>query len=106
MERVAKLCKLPTNIPSVAQDVTDLVIQPNPVGDVTTLSLNLAQGADLRVRVIDLGGRLLKDIEMQALSAGKQLVQLDVSDLNAGAYAVVVSTTGGQENRSVMMVKK
>ena len=57
-----------TNIPSVAQDVTDLVIQPNPVGDVTTLSLNLAQGADLRVRIIDLGGRLLKDIEMQALS--------------------------------------
>lgn len=99
-------CKLPTDIPSVAQDVTDLTIQPNPVANATTLSLRLANSADVRIRVIDLSGRLVKEFQTQSLGAGTQSIPLDVSDINQGAYAVVVSTTGGRENRSVMMVKK
>jgi len=99
-------CKLPTDIPSVAQDVTDLIIQPNPVANTTILSLDLVNGADVRIRVIDLSGRLVKEFQTQSLGAGTQEIPLDVSDIRQGAYAVVVSTTGGRENRSVMMVKK
>ena len=72
----AASCKLPTDIPSVAQDVTDLTIQPNPVANTTILSLDLANGADVRIRVIDLSGRLVKEFQTQSLGAGSQEIPL------------------------------
>lgn len=67
----------------------ELTYYPNPVTD--ELFLGLGDGVTMeQVRVIDLGGRVVRTL------AGAPTLRIDLSDVQAGTYLLVVETDRGQ----------
>lgn len=63
-----------------------LAIYPNPVQDVATVEVELAESRRLSGSVVNSVGKTVKNIPPQTLNSGKQNLQLDVSDLKPGIY--------------------
>ena len=62
-----------------------LKLYPNPVEDYATIEFKLAQSADVNIRVYDLNGREVRNINLGTRS-GQLKERFDFSDLAAGTY--------------------
>ena len=67
-------------------------LAPNPARDVTSLSLTLADAAEVRVDVFDATGRIVYALPPTMLSEGTQRIVLNTTDMASGLYLVRVST--------------
>lgn len=69
---------------------TERVIIPNPVNDgLLSVYLNVQRGQRVSIRLFDLNGRMLRQLDRQ-LRAGISEHQLDVSSLQKGVYLVQI----------------
>ena len=66
---------------------------PNPTRQMATLQLDLRNGAETRVSILDLQGRVLSN-QVRLLDSGRNSVSLVLSDLSAGMYLVQVVSEG------------
>ena len=85
-------------------------LTPNPFWDAMTISLSLAQSANVRLEVFDLSGRRVRTIVSGMQSAGRHDVQWDgTSDdgtaLRAGVYLVSVRGGGFSATRRAMLLR-
>ncbi len=64
-------------------------LQPNPAQDVTTLTVTMQQPSDLRLRIIDASGQLLRNQNIAGLY-GENRVPLELGGLPHGLYFVQV----------------
>ena len=73
-------------------NVSDILIYPNPVKDQATLAFSMAENGIGIVKVYSLTGKLVKEMSNVDLNAGENLILLPASDLANGTYIVKLST--------------
>jgi len=67
-------------------------IIPQPVADRATLNIELTQGQDASIQLLDLTGKTVQLFDRQALSVGENTVQLEISETVAtGMYILQVA---------------
>jgi hypothetical protein len=62
---------------------------PNPVQDVTTVSLKLEETSDVQIRVVDVNGKIVLESNYSNMS-GEQQLQLQLGQFPVGAYTLSV----------------
>ena len=75
---------------------TGLNLFPNPTSDRATVQFNGTDGADFRLRVVDVAGRILLN-DAGTAAAGINQREVSVSGMAAGIYFVVIETAGVTE---------
>jgi len=85
--------------------VNSLSVFPNPVSDNTTLSFRLAENTNAKVKVYNLTGTLVKEIDLGSLNKGSRKVKLNATDLAAGTYIVSLEA-GDSRTVSKFVVSK
>lgn len=77
---------------------------PNPATDVLTVSYELGQRSSVAMEVVDLLGNQVVVLRNEgAKGAGAHQTQVDVQDLNNGAYFLKLSTTDGVKTVSFIV---
>lgn len=70
----------------------DILVSPNPVNDFVNISLTMASACDIKVNIYDITGKLVISKDAEYLSAGKNNIQLNVSNLSSAQYIYEVVT--------------
>lgn len=83
---------------------TRLSVYPNPVSDILTIFAETEQPSkSISIRILDAGGRLIKDmgtLSAQSLSTG---ITLDVASLPAGSYYILLSADSHRQAQRVVI---
>ncbi len=83
-----------TGIKSVAGNMSNIGIYPNPSNGVFTLTLDMKKKEDVAIRMFDINGRLVHSVQYKKYF-GKFRKTLDLSELGSGLYFFqIVSETG------------
>jgi endoglucanase len=77
-------------------------IFPNPVSDHFVLQVNNDLTGAMKVEVIDLQGKVLKQFSLTKTAAGTSQFHLSVGELAAGNYIVKVSMEGWSEAKQIV----
>lgn len=72
----------------------EVLIYPNPVDNVTTISFTSENVGDVSVLLFDALGRMVKSTKMQNVTEGRNEINLDLSELKAGIYFCSISLDG------------
>jgi len=80
----------------------DIQVYPNPVRDYTDLRFELEKASDVSVKIYDLNGRLVQNIQMGTMSAGSTSIQINATDLATGSYIIHFQTS--EEVRTGKMI--
>lgn len=62
------------------------VVSPNPSLGKSELIINLVQPSEVIVDIVDINGRVIKEIGKNSLGNGQSKIDLDISDLSSGIY--------------------
>jgi subtilisin family serine protease len=84
--------------------ITDLTIQPNPAKDYLQLLYKLPVSGNVQIKVIDMAGRNIKQIQRPNFSEGIHNHIIDVQDLEAGIYFIQLNT-GNSQSQTKKFVK-
>ena len=80
-----------------------MIAFPNPTNASTSIQFELAQGGNVEFKVYSISGTLKKSVSKNYLSAGKNQVDLEISDLAKGVY--IVKMNSGKQTLSTKFVK-
>lgn len=69
---------------------------PNPAANNTTISFENEQPSAVALSIVGINGQVLKTIDFGNVAPGRHDINLDVTDLAAGMYTYVLSTTSGR----------
>jgi Secretion system C-terminal sorting domain len=76
-------------------------LYPNPSKDEINVDFYQANSSEVNIFLMSMDGRVVYE-QKQYLAAGKQTIQLNVADLDAGVYQLVVSTVDGRISKTVV----
>jgi len=85
-------------VPTTIKEVEDLAIlqlslYPNPSSDIVNIEFDLENSTSVTITIYDIMGREVRKVKKDEHTAsGKQKVEINVSDLNAGTYICTVIT--------------
>ncbi len=75
-----------TSINSFDNKAYDLIAQPNPAMDYTTIMFDAKNSDDLSFQITDLNGRVIREELIRKPFIGSHEILLDVSEYENGAY--------------------
>ncbi len=83
---------------------------PNPFNAETAIGFSLPPGGDCRLEIIDILGRIVKDIDLRGLPPGNQTVTWDARDnsgrdVASGVYFYRLSFGSGSQTRKMVLLK-
>jgi hypothetical protein len=84
---------LPGLIPKTTENTFNLNVFPNPITNLTQISYELPNDAQVRLQLVDVQGKLLNELMDEYSSAGKHLLSLD-KKLEKGVYFVRLDVDG------------
>ena len=80
-------------------------IFPNPSSERVNIQFEGTQAGNLQVHLVDLQGRLIKS-QNTAVSTGTINIELNVNDVAAGYYRVVLSMNGSQDSKALVVARE
>lgn len=83
------------SIASVAA-LANLGIYPNPIDNIAFVEFTLAESKKVDIRIVDLMGRVVKEIPVNNTVKGDNKVQIDLGDLSKGVYIVAAVMPGSK----------
>ncbi|MFI5263314.1 MAG: T9SS type A sorting domain-containing protein, partial [Candidatus Kapaibacterium sp.] len=91
----------------VNQVLSRSIIYPNPAKNTTTVRFNLSEPRTLAFSIHDLlGKRVMEGGNLSATSAGSFEKELNVSELPAGVYLLVITTDKGEQSMQRLVIEK
>ena len=81
-----------------------LDIYPNPATEVVNVELNLTSRSDVEIYILDLNGKMVKQVKYDKLSANTESVELRIGNLPRGAY--VINMVAGKSVKTGKFIKK
>lgn len=89
------------------KDMTGTFVNPNPVGRNQDPEIHWEQktGNDVRIELLDTGGKLLKNYTINNVPGGGQSYRISLSELPAGTYLIRISGTGS-ETESMKVIRR
>lgn len=86
---------------SEISNLKGLNVYPNPAADRIRVAFSLEKADDLKVYILDLGGKVVKYIPIGVLDAGSQEATLDIADLKAGVYFLSIEGRGTAASQKI-----
>lgn len=86
-------------------NVQSVVIFPNPARQITNLSFDVAETADLNVVMTDMAGKVIKNIHNGKNAKGTQHFTIDLSDVTPGIYVVAITAGDAQKVAKLSVIK-
>ncbi len=95
-----------TNTNNVFEN-TSIQIQPNVVnkGDLVTLNVKTNKSIDATIRIVNMAGQVVKNIENTTFQSGTTTRQITTNELTAGVYIINLQTAQGQINERLVITK-
>lgn len=90
---------------SIRQGMEVSECHPNPAQDNMMLQINLEEGKDVSIRIVNVMGQLVKEFPEKALNQGSNPVNINVSEFNPGIYYCSIKA-GQQQITRKFVVKK
>jgi hypothetical protein len=84
--------------------LNDLNIYPNPTEGETTLTYTLDRTTDLRIDLLDLSGRMVRDVSTGVRNSGAQAERFDLAGLPQGMYILRMIADGQQISRRIAVL--
>jgi len=81
---------------------SSLNVYPNPATEMITIQTDAIAEGSVSAQLLDMSGRLVREVKG---TAGESKVSMNVSDLNAGSYVVVVNHSSGAKTSRTIIVK-
>lgn len=83
-------------LPDVGQveSFTLLSVSPNPFNATTTIEFNLLAGFTPLLKIANINGRMVQQVQLGELSGGTHLYNWNAAGLPSGEYFIVISGTG------------
>lgn len=78
---------------------------PNPFNAGTTIKFSLAKGANVKLQIFDIAGRLVETLVDREFDVGENSVAWDAKDHSSGIYFARLSNTGGSEVKKLVLLK-
>lgn len=95
------------NAPNSVGSIDKLIeaaLYPNPSADIINIDYNQASSSEVSIQLLSIDGRIIYT-ENKFNKAGKQTITLDVSNIEAGMYQLVVNTVDGKISKGVAIIK-
>lgn len=97
------------NVPDMTEEkeettvVDHLKVFPNPLRDFATVEFDLKTNADVKVRIYNLSGRLVREINESNMLAGKNQIRFNAGDLPNGTY--IIQMQSGVTSKTAKFIK-
>lgn len=79
---------------------------PNPSGGDISLALSAPNKTDVLIEVYSTQGKLVKQFPAQVLTGGKNIIHLDLGDLDNGHYMLSAKSTDGFQSKTTIQILK
>ena len=79
-----------TSVSEIKDQITEVVISPNPATYFTRVKFNLSKASDVQIKIMDLTGKIVSISSPIWMSAGQQQVELNTQGLSSGIYVAQV----------------
>ena len=87
----------------LAQTDLNISVTPNPVSDVAVIRFEMNQPGDVEFQIFDLQGKVVKTINQNNQSAGKNELLFDANEFNSGTYLIRMKANGQQTSSRFMI---
>ena len=94
-----------TEVARVAQSTLQTAIFPNPAKQIAYLSMSLNQNSNLHVIMVDITGKMIKEIFKGEMKSGSTTLNIDLSDVQSGMYFVSVTANNMQKTLKLSVIK-
>jgi hypothetical protein len=68
------------------QNLMDLLIFPNPSSGEISIAFDTRKKLDLNIKLVDISGRVVRDLGDRVSVSGKETLHMDLTDLSSGVY--------------------
>lgn len=93
------------SITEKAAGVSGIDVYPNPASEVLNTRFSLDHASNVNVQLVDMLGKVVKNIQSSDLTPGTYDVATKVTDLASGIYVVKISTDNGTITQRVSIAK-
>ncbi|MEO6167773.1 MAG: T9SS type A sorting domain-containing protein, partial [Chitinophagales bacterium] len=85
--------------------INNMMLFPNPVQDQATLRISLAKGSPVEIRIYNLSGELVQQIQQKNLTAGENTININTGKLNSGTYIVNAKSGTSSFNQKMVVIR-
>jgi hypothetical protein len=82
--------------------VNDFTVYPNPASTSVSIDFNLAKSQNIRIQLMDLGGNLVKEVDMGYVNGATNYL-LNTTGIAKGEYFINVISNEGTEVRKIVI---
>ena len=93
----------PVSTDQIKEDVTSVMVYPNPVKDVVRITVNLSHKANVSFEITNLVGQPLMSINKGELASGSNHFTVDAGNLQSGAYLLIMKVNGQKYSRKMIV---
>ena len=93
-----------TNDPGVSAGLHLTAIYPNPARNAAELAFDVPDGADVRLSIFDIAGRLTSVLHDGFRAAGSHRIRFDAAGLPSGVYLVRLESEADSQTRRLLVV--
>ncbi len=87
------------------KNISSFTMYPNPAQNNVTLDFSIAQTAEVNINIIDITGRIVKEVSKENFASGANSVTVDVADLMNGFYFVNIQSLQGSKTSRLLISK-
>lgn len=80
-------------------------VSPNPTNNLLRYTLDMEMEKEVGIKVYDLSGRLIREDFVGTIQTGKQLIEMDYSDLAEGTYMFVLQAGDKRYNGRFIIIR-
>ncbi|MEI8278462.1 MAG: T9SS type A sorting domain-containing protein [Bacteroidota bacterium] len=95
----------PTNVEEVSATAFNITVYPNPARESATVSFYLQYNAMVDIKVLDVSGRVIKNLSSQEMTSGAHTVSVSTTDMAAGVYLMNVQIGDNTTTQRMTVVK-
>jgi hypothetical protein len=88
---------------TIAGKLSDFVVYPNPATTRLNLSMHLKETSNVNIVMVDLQGRIVKNVYSGQQPGGLRNLEMDLSGLQQGLYFVRVNADGQSMVKKVLV---
>ena len=86
-------------------NISTFTMFPNPAQNEVVLDFTLDKAAEMSISVIDVTGKVVKEVSAVKFLSGSNTTTIDASDLNNGFYFVNIHSSEGSKTTRLMIAK-
>ncbi|HUM48100.1 MAG TPA: T9SS type A sorting domain-containing protein, partial [Chitinophagales bacterium] len=83
----------------------NMMLFPNPVQDQATIRISLAKSSAVEIRIYNLKGELVQQIQQKNLTSGENTVTINTAKLSSGTYIVNAKSGTSSFNQKMVVIR-